>query len=117
DVFIDVLSGEGSAPARLAALRGATALLASAATAADDGAAILAAMTGAAGDQDVALRRLALDALARHGSAAEHLSLLWERAFATSEPDEAARKAAWAGVLRLLEAEPVDRVLAQLERL
>lgn len=108
DVFVAALAvGEGTV-VRQAAIRGLVALKDT--QYAD-------ALMPLAREPEAALRRAAVEALADLAAREQHLNVLWAAADPAQEPDDAQRRAAWRGVLRVLRGRPATEVRRWLERL
>jgi len=123
-VYIRVLKATEPPPVKLAAVSGIAGVVKrSIALAASDSAqpldrGLLAdALVPLVADNDVAVRRLAIETLAQVGFSDAHLQALWGRLTPQQEQDEVARAAAWRGVVRLLENSPVEQITAWIERL
>lgn len=68
-------------------------------------------------DPDPALRKAAVDVLARLGFSDEHLEALWSRLSEAREPNAKVRDVAWQGVVRVLSMMPAERVIEWSRRL
>jgi HEAT repeat protein len=114
-LFMQRLASDASATTRSAALRGLTILI----VATDSGAAPerirtrewLDAAMPAAIDPDIAIRRLAIETLAKAGETDAHLETLWDRSFPPRENEESIRKLAWSGVLANFTKRPAEIAL------
>ncbi|MFN0135334.1 MAG: HEAT repeat domain-containing protein [Phycisphaerae bacterium] len=129
-IFIDSADAREPATVRGAALRGIAsladpkraettrnALPTTATSTAPSERALVDAIVPAAGDADLNVRRVAVDALAQVGTSDAHLQVLLTRLATTSEVDEGIRASAWRGVQRIAAAASPREIDAIVERL
>jgi len=107
-LFVSASAGDQPVTIRQAAVRGIAALADP--TLADS-------LVSLARDPDVAVRKSAVEALARLGQSEAHLAALWERMALAQEADADVREAAWSGALRLLRGRPAAELVGWAARL
>lgn len=115
--FAKMLNSDASATVRMAALRGLSVLLTRSADQHTPDPALVDALLPVTRDPDAALRRLAVETLAKVATTDNQIAALWQRAIGGEESDEAIRAAAWTGVVRVLAARPAEQILAHANQL
>lgn len=131
-ILLEAINGRNPATVRVAAIRGLAALPpgANGESASSSGPApstssapaitrrgVGDAIATCAEDNDVVVRRVAVETLGALADCDGHLQVLWSRTCTPPEPDEAVRSAAWKGVLTYLTGRSPAEVRARLAQL